>query len=531
MTAKSIKHKLQSAVADSAGAGVVKPSNWNDDHDFLLGVNAQTGTTYTFADADAWSLVTFSNASAVAVTLPQAGSSGGTVFKSGWMAFAKNRGAGLVTITPTTSTINSGATYTLAQNEEVVIISDGTNYLVLRCWALSQYANSFVRWDAAQALTDAQQAQARANVYAAPFDALAFNGMQINGAMEVSQERGSSSLTLTSGAGIYTIDQWQQQYQHGSAVVVAQQVAPPGSPAFGAAFQKCLQMKATTGGNFGSTASDIARIAYQPIEGYRFARAGFGNAAASPITVGFWVYATIAGTLAVWACNGAANRSYVTTVTVNNALTWEYKTVTIPGDTSGTWLTTNGTGLNIGVAGLCGSTFQTAAGAWGAGFFFCTSGTTNFFASNNNLVAVTGFINLPGSEAPSSARSPFIFRPFDEEIWIAKRYWEKSYDYADAPGAVTTVGSIHPLLTMSSATFTQWGTYVPYSREKRAAPSGLTGYSTGGAAGKIFSVSDGGDINANFLDGGTKGFSFYGTLGAASAAVQLKMHYVSDARM
>lgn len=93
-------------------------------------VNAQTGTTYTVLNSDSRKLVTFSNASAVAVTLPQAGAS--SEFLTGWFADFQNRGAGTATITPTTSTIDGAASLALTTNQGVRIFSDGTNYFTQR---------------------------------------------------------------------------------------------------------------------------------------------------------------------------------------------------------------------------------------------------------------------------------------------------------------------------------------------------------------------------------------------------------------
>lgn len=95
--------------------------------DFLIETNAQTGTTYTVLSSDLGKLVTLSNASAVAVTLPQATSA----FGAGWYFRAQNKGAGTVTITPTTSTINGAATLTLTTGQGAHIVSDGTNYQVI----------------------------------------------------------------------------------------------------------------------------------------------------------------------------------------------------------------------------------------------------------------------------------------------------------------------------------------------------------------------------------------------------------------
>lgn len=91
-------------------------------------VNAQTGTTYTIVAGDRSKLVTISNAGAVAVTLPQASAT----FPAGWYCYIENRGAGTVTITPTTSTIDGAASLALLTNAGATIASDGTNYFSLR---------------------------------------------------------------------------------------------------------------------------------------------------------------------------------------------------------------------------------------------------------------------------------------------------------------------------------------------------------------------------------------------------------------
>src|SRR5688572_23185037 len=97
--------------------------------DLIGTVNSQTGTSYTFVFSDRGKLVTFSNAGSVAVTLPQATAAGN--FRSGWTTFTRNLGAGTVTITPTTSTINGGATLILATGEGAIIFSNGANYLAV----------------------------------------------------------------------------------------------------------------------------------------------------------------------------------------------------------------------------------------------------------------------------------------------------------------------------------------------------------------------------------------------------------------
>jgi hypothetical protein len=87
-------------------------------------INAQTGTSYTVLASDQGKLVTFSNASAVAASLPQATGS----FAAGFCWSPQNKGPGTVTITPTNSTINGVSTLALTINQGVTICSDGANW-------------------------------------------------------------------------------------------------------------------------------------------------------------------------------------------------------------------------------------------------------------------------------------------------------------------------------------------------------------------------------------------------------------------
>lgn len=128
-------HRFVSAVANDPDPLQIQTiRDWNDVHDLYLDVNAQTGTSYALLAADDGSLVTFNNASAVAVTIAQANSGAktpGTLgFFSGWFVVLRNKGAGVVTITPTTSLIDGAATLTLKKNQSVKIYSDGTDYQV-----------------------------------------------------------------------------------------------------------------------------------------------------------------------------------------------------------------------------------------------------------------------------------------------------------------------------------------------------------------------------------------------------------------
>jgi hypothetical protein len=96
---------------------------------------------------------------------------------------------------------------------------------------------------------------------------------------------------------------------------------------------------------------------FQPIEGNNIYDLGFGTASAKSITVSFVVKSSVTGTFNLAIVNGTGTRSYVSTYTINSADTWEYKSVNIEGDTTGTWATDNGVGLTLWLSLGFGSDF------------------------------------------------------------------------------------------------------------------------------------------------------------------------------
>jgi hypothetical protein len=281
-------------------------------------------------------------------------------------------------------------------------------------------AAQVVRYDIAQTLTASQQTQARSNIYAAPLDALSFSGMQVNGSCEVSQERGSTSFGATISAWNFVQDGWRFFYTSAPLVMSAFPQLAGGPAGFGS----CLAIQATTP-KAALAASDTI-ILEQPIEGYRAARLVWGSASAQPVSIGFWVNSqSMVGTMTVVVFNNAANRSYATNIVINAVNTWEYKTLTVPGDTTGTWTRDNTAGLIIRFCFGAGSSQQAAVGSWlGTATVSGSAATTNFFAAANTCL-ITGLVVLPGLEVPSAARSALIMRPYDQELITCRRYYEK----------------------------------------------------------------------------------------------------------
>jgi len=249
-------------------------------------------------------------------------------------------------------------------------------------------------------------------------DAAANSGMQLNGAFEVSQERGAASVALTP-AGVNVCDVFRAGCGTGWTISASQ-----GAGAIGQANLKNFLLL-TASNTVAVAAGDINHV-YTVIEGSRVARLMLGTAQARPFTIAFWVMANMPGTYSVSIRNGDATRSYIANYTINAALTLEYKVITIPGDTAGTWNKDTGAGLNILFPFTCGTQFRTpTANAWLAGNFIASDAATgNAFSAANNSVWLANIMVLPGIYAPPSTTQIIAARSVDTELPLVKRLYE-----------------------------------------------------------------------------------------------------------
>lgn len=243
-------------------------------------------------------------------------------------------------------------------------------------------------------------------------NASSFKNRIINGAMMVNQRGGpisASGLTNT-----YGLDRFAMRTTNGSAVVSMQQstTAPTG-------FYNSLLCTVTTA-DASLAASDLTAL-HQKIEGVNVPDIGWGTANAQTVTLSFWVNSSVTGTYGVGIENEASNRAYPSTFTVNSANTWEYKTVSIPGDTTGTWnLGTTSTALYVFFSLSAGSDFTSGTtNAWNAADRRGASGQVNWCATNGNTFYITGVQLEVGTVATS-----FDFRNYGTELFLCRRYYE-----------------------------------------------------------------------------------------------------------
>ena len=229
----------------------------------------------------------------------------------------------------------------------------------------------------------------------------------INGAMVIAQ-RGTTAVT-TSAA--FPVDRFST-VNATDGTFSAQQVsdAPSGF---------INSLKWTTTAADASLSATQYTSTLQFIEGLNVADFAWGTASAATVTLSFWVKSSITGTFSGALANNAYDRSYPFNYTISVASTWEQKTITIAGDTSGTWLTTNGIGIRLYMSLGAGSDFTGTANAWGAsGRTASTTGTASVIGTLNATWQVTGVQLERGSNATS-----FEFIDAGRQLAQCQRYF------------------------------------------------------------------------------------------------------------
>jgi hypothetical protein len=238
-----------------------------------------------------------------------------------------------------------------------------------------------------------------------------FKNRIINGAMVIDQRNAGASVTNTAGATTYTLDRWALYGDQASKFTVQQ------SSTSTTGFINSLLV--TSSSSYSVGASEIFNI-QQRIEGLNCADLAWGTANAATVTMSFWVRSSLTGTFGGSIMNSAENRNYPFTYTISAANTWEQKSVTIAGDTSGTWLTTNGTGIRIFFSIGTGSSVSGTAGAWAAGAKYSATGATSVVGTNGATFYITGVQLEKGSTATS-----FDYRPYTTELQLCERYCQR----------------------------------------------------------------------------------------------------------
>ena len=254
-----------------------------------------------------------------------------------------------------------------------------------------------------------------------------FKNRIINGAMVIDQRNAGASVTATT-ANLFSVDRWQAVASQSSKYTIqrnAGSVTPP------VGFINYLGV--TSSSAYSVLSSDYFSI-QQIVEGLNITDFAWGTVSASSVTLSFWVRSSLTGTFGGVLKNAGGTRSYPFSYTISSANTWEQKFITVPGDTTGTWLTTNDQGILVNFGLGTGSTYTAAAGAWTAANIVQPTGSVSVVGTNGATFYITGVQLEKGSAA-----SAFDYRDYGRELLMCQRYYWNLRS-GSAPTGLTILG-------------------------------------------------------------------------------------------
>jgi len=285
-----------------------------------------------------------------------------------------------------------------------------------------------------------------ANIGSVADSSLGFRNRIINGAMVIDQRNAGASVTPTA-TGTYGVDRWCGILSAASKFSMQQSTTAPSN------YKNSVLITSLSAYSVG--AGDYFSF-LQLIEGNNIVDLGWGTATAQSVTLSFWVRSSLTGTFGGALRNNASNRSYPFTYTISAANTWEQKSVTIAGDTTGTWDNSTNCGIQVGFGLGVGSTYSGTAGSWAAANYVSATGATSVVGTNGATFYITGVQLEKGATATS-----FDYRPYGTELALCQRYLPETY-----VNGTTVVG----FGSSTTSSYARLASSVP----TRVAPTGIS---------------------------------------------------------
>lgn len=357
---------------------------------------------------------------------------------------------------------------------------------------------------------------------------LGFRNKIINGAMRVDQRNaGAAVVWNTASAGnsnSHPVDRFRASVPTnglwGSAVISAQQSTDCPDE-----FDTSLKLTSTTADV--SLAPAEAYGFVHVIEGNNMSDLAFGTSSAKPIAISFWVKSSLVGKYCVSFCNNGDARCMLSPYVINAANTWEYKTITVSGDTIGPWITNEEGGMRIRWNLAAGANFTiSTAGAWQTGLYLRTTDSVNWIATVGATFSITGVQLEKGTVA-----TPFEHRPIGTELALCQRYYCKSYPLNIAAGTAYIDGG-NPNVISASQSPSLFPCNINFPVSMRAMPT-ATIYkpSVANSNGKIEGVNQAGELIITSVERDQGGIGLISTSTAGTGGAIYQFQYTADAEL
>ena len=336
----------------------------------------------------------------------------------------------------------------------------------------------------------------------------------INGAMVIDQRNAGANGTATG----YTLDRWQYAASQATKGTWGQNFGGSSTPA---GFTNYLGFQ--TGGSAVTLGATDYFYLSQKIEGYNIADLAWGSASAKTVTLSFWVLSSLTGTFGGALQNSASTQNYPFSYSIPVANTWTQISVTIAGPTSGTWQTTNNSGIQVIFSLGMGSTYSGTAGSW----------------TSSNIASVTGAVNVLGTVSASwyatgvqlevgSSATGFEYVNYQTSLANCQRYYETSFPVGNAVPTAIKVGTINTTGITASSNRPFW--FVPFQTSKRANPTVVVYNGVNTTAGQVGGPSNSA-YNATTQNQASNGFQVYQSQTTATADGDYYVHFSASAEL
>lgn len=348
-------------------------------------------------------------------------------------------------------------------------------------------------------------------------NASSFKNRVINGGMTIDQRNAGSSITPSAtSTSTYFLDRWNFYNTAASKLTYQQSnsVYPSGF---------AYSMAISVASAYSPTGGDAFSIE-QPIEAFNTSDFNFGTASAISITVSFWVRSSLTGTFSGSVKSASAGRSYPFTYTIDSANTWEKKSVTIPGDTSGTWVSgTNGVGIRL-VFDMGCSANRGTANSWQSSNINGVTGTVQLVANAGANWYITGVQLEVGTVATS-----FDFRSFGTELALCQRYFTKTYDINVVPAFAGNYSGAMRTTAINTTTYMSFGSWS-FPASMRSTPTIVTYNPQTGTTNSF--VGDGVNYTGVGIGNtGQRGVDFFANNVSVGTSVFMSVHATASAEL